>query len=799
MRIAQFYELISFGAKIDDVAARYPQISDELLQFKDIEPKYLEWLAKRLLARKSGQDDFNDQDIKPTISSFIINSNRIPSNKRDINSFKTFKELEDLIKEINSTKSSTEKREFDRAGGVKIYEDDVYDVYRIDTKDAAKLYGAGTRWCLTGADTSHFEDYSKSNAIHYFVLNKTLDKSDEFYKLAITYFRDYSNDITSSDFRDAKDSKISAIIPNNILSLTKRDAESRPANLLYRLNKGNGTREEAKTHWDACKLDVDKMNLIEAFMFSENSFFHDLYITDLLPRQIDRYLSLNNDERGRIGSFIIQFRAPEILKNKLIEQDMISRKLQEISSKSQTLEEQLECAKDAVAQEILAMNPWLKPEVQRILAKSKNKYVLRRLYENPTVLPEIKETLQKKQSSSRLRAFSLLSMAGTAKDQINLYPQYSKEIKYLKDRNIDGSYLIWAVAQLRDGFGLVDIYNLLSEFKKLKESIELKDINFYDADSLRDVLDAKIQKRIQKYDKKERIDKINFKSPDEAGQSHSSTIYDKHGIVVRKITSLADAMHYGSNTDWCTARSEQNYYGALYADKMMVIIETQYNPPYHKIAVVYDPQQGTFSSFNANDGKLKSGLDLGDALTAIKEEINADTNHTKDIVTIQRETPQEPMNFPNSFAPFLDGENDWKNRPAAKNNQLIKTAQYYKTCLPPDLFDKSVPLSKSDQNATHAFYFKPNANIIKINTTFNKQDFEKAAYLDEADVVEFIDETYIVKDDAIERIEALSGNVPDIGLQDQQGMSRYIFPGSGGSFLENQPGSGAFTQLPIAN
>ena len=76
--------------------------------------------------------------------------------------------------------SKADKRRSDKERGAElIYQDDLWKVYRITTYSAAKIYGSGTKWCITGRYEGHegrgeeyfyqyIEDYDLDNG-YYFI------------------------------------------------------------------------------------------------------------------------------------------------------------------------------------------------------------------------------------------------------------------------------------------------------------------------------------------------------------------------------------------------------------------------------------------------------------------------------------------------------------------------------------------------------------------------------------------------------------------------------------------------------
>jgi len=64
-------------------------------------------------------------------------------------------EMKDILTKVQETKSKNQKIKADKTGAVLLYSDDTWKVYRIDSYDAAKYYGKGTVWCISGNYPGH--------------------------------------------------------------------------------------------------------------------------------------------------------------------------------------------------------------------------------------------------------------------------------------------------------------------------------------------------------------------------------------------------------------------------------------------------------------------------------------------------------------------------------------------------------------------------------------------------------------------------------------------------------------------
>jgi len=108
--------------------------------------------------------------------------------------FKDFSKLKKMDKKdiqdfVSSFQSKSSKRKSDKTEGAKkLYEDSDWVVYRITTPQSAKLYGKGTKWCISGEGvfdddgSRYFDKYIKERNLdggYYFYLNKK-DPSEKY-------------------------------------------------------------------------------------------------------------------------------------------------------------------------------------------------------------------------------------------------------------------------------------------------------------------------------------------------------------------------------------------------------------------------------------------------------------------------------------------------------------------------------------------------------------------------------------------------------------------------------------------
>ena len=247
VRVASFTDSeLQLAGKIDDLQSKYPSLDVIDISKKDPSGpsnKYLSWMLKQLDSDKS----VNESDLYPTVEFFHKNIQRFP--KKDINQYKSLKELEDTAKLIPSKSKRQETKEI-KTSAPKIYEDDTSLVVRPDSKESCCIYGSGTKWCITMENASYYEEYVGANVIFYYIISKVKEENDPLNKIAIAIQRDLNNKNIKTEFFDAEDGQLEKSELNDvhnfdhIVSICEFDAEKRPMGVLARLENNLCTEEE---------------------------------------------------------------------------------------------------------------------------------------------------------------------------------------------------------------------------------------------------------------------------------------------------------------------------------------------------------------------------------------------------------------------------------------------------------------------------------------------------------------------------------------------------------------------------
>jgi hypothetical protein len=141
-----------------------------------VTPKYLEWVGRNF-------DSVNFDENYGKLVAALKNFDKISHNldKTDINQYKS---LQELIGELDQY-SSRQRREVEKhEGGNVVYNDDRFYVVNPLTHQASCYYGKGTKWCTAATGDEHFRRYNTEGKLFY-IIDKTKDSSDPFYKIAI--------------------------------------------------------------------------------------------------------------------------------------------------------------------------------------------------------------------------------------------------------------------------------------------------------------------------------------------------------------------------------------------------------------------------------------------------------------------------------------------------------------------------------------------------------------------------------------------------------------------------------------
>jgi len=155
---------------------------------KEIAGKYTRWVLE--LAKKGKWSEADGYETKKALEKFHKAKHILPEDKRDIGKFNS---VYDLLKSLPAEKIKS-RSETRKKGAEKVYEDDKWLIVIPHTKEAAQLYGKGTKWCTSAVNENMFEEYYEDADLYININKKTGRKYQLFFM--------------SKEYRDDKNRKI---------------------------------------------------------------------------------------------------------------------------------------------------------------------------------------------------------------------------------------------------------------------------------------------------------------------------------------------------------------------------------------------------------------------------------------------------------------------------------------------------------------------------------------------------------------------------------------------------------------
>lgn len=152
------------------VTKKVPQDIFDLFVSKDPSKnkKYVAWLLK--MYSKNPERPEHAADV---VIHFDDAVNKKKIKKTDINQFSSVEELEKELEAATATTKTQQKKETKLKGATKVFEDDRMLILEIETHEASKLYGKGTKWCITGENPFYWNRYRyRDMCAFYFIIVK---------------------------------------------------------------------------------------------------------------------------------------------------------------------------------------------------------------------------------------------------------------------------------------------------------------------------------------------------------------------------------------------------------------------------------------------------------------------------------------------------------------------------------------------------------------------------------------------------------------------------------------------------
>lgn len=220
-------------SRLRDAMKKYPNVDVHELANHDpsgFKHKYIMWMAKQVSA-----GELHD-DVISTAMMFDKFQSKL--SKRSIMQYDSLAELQTALDAAGT--STRQQRLQAKQGAQRIGANDEYDLFRMDTKEAAIVYGKGTRWCISSPSRLEWEQYAEGNGLFYFAIRHE-SIGDDNDKIAIHIERDDDNALESYTAFDAADMVLD--VPNDdplveLIELAGDDASSRPATKIVDFSAG---------------------------------------------------------------------------------------------------------------------------------------------------------------------------------------------------------------------------------------------------------------------------------------------------------------------------------------------------------------------------------------------------------------------------------------------------------------------------------------------------------------------------------------------------------------------------------
>jgi len=165
--------------KSEELKAKYgTKFSEEQLKkiIDNVPQKFWDWVAKNFEVMNF---ESNFQDLVRKLREFDKISSNLP--KTDINSYKSVSELSDELQKY----ANRPRRDYKQVeGGKVVFDDGRFFVVNPQTHQASCYYGKGTKWCTVASSDHQFNYYNTEGKLFY-ILDRSADSSDPFYKVAL--------------------------------------------------------------------------------------------------------------------------------------------------------------------------------------------------------------------------------------------------------------------------------------------------------------------------------------------------------------------------------------------------------------------------------------------------------------------------------------------------------------------------------------------------------------------------------------------------------------------------------------
>jgi hypothetical protein len=215
-----------FGPKLVDQAKKdhafkgEPTPEEVVNALKKADPtdgKHLQFVIRMFLKGQFKLEDVNR--IRGELEKFEKFRSKLQN--KDLNSYKTLNDLYDALEQFEEKDALSGKQlaKLKKSDAEKVIDTPGFIAIKPHSEDAAKFYGAGTKWCTAGENDNMFQHYYDQG--HIYILIAKINGKDRKFQLHYE----------SGQFMDERDQEVSK---KDISELSKLDGYTKFLNLMIK-------------------------------------------------------------------------------------------------------------------------------------------------------------------------------------------------------------------------------------------------------------------------------------------------------------------------------------------------------------------------------------------------------------------------------------------------------------------------------------------------------------------------------------------------------------------------------------
>lgn len=212
--------------------------------------KYIDWMLKNMVAmmveRGAGYPDYHENGVIGVVTRFHQNVQRLQ--KKDINQYKTVKELDNALNALPET-----KREKKLKGADRIFEDNNLLVVVPKTQEGSCYYGANTQWCVAARNDNLFSDYRHNGILFYIIWKLVMPENMKNLQKVARYIPHGYPYETEGEYYTSTDDRVSEYsLEYDLFNITYRDS-----NLGYTKKIVPDNFKSYYSSWESAKIKID--------------------------------------------------------------------------------------------------------------------------------------------------------------------------------------------------------------------------------------------------------------------------------------------------------------------------------------------------------------------------------------------------------------------------------------------------------------------------------------------------------------------------------------------------------------